>query len=114
MRSRLRRAARLEIPLFLDDAGPNAVALTQITRRIRDLHGRAIRQYLPLPYDGRLTLFNVRSQRILRTPGRDRGWGRLARGGLQIHQIEGNHNMILFPPHVQSLAQTLRQSLDQA
>lgn len=108
------RLLRLGMPLDVDDPVPEANGLPDSIRRIMELHARASRQYRPLPYDGRLTLFNVRFQPLSRTPDPQRGWGRLARGGVDVHTIAGAHYNILFPPHVQSLAQVLQKCLAEA
>jgi thioesterase domain-containing protein len=76
-----------------------------------ELHLRASGQYLPEPYTGRITLFNVRSQSLSRTPGPDRGWARLTRANVAIRRIAGAHHNILFLPHVKSLAKELGEAL---
>jgi aspartate racemase len=108
------RLARLGMPLDVDDPVPEANGMPDHVRRIMELHTRASRQYMPLPYDGRLTLFNVRFQPLARTPDPRRGWGRLARGGVDVRSIAGAHYNILFPPHVPSLARALQECLAEA
>ena len=109
-----RNLQRLGMPLAVDDPLPEAAGMPDHIRRIMELHVRAWRQYLPLPYAGRLTLFNVRFQPLSRTPDPQRGWGRLARGGVEVKTIAGAHYNILYPPHVQSLAGALQTCLDEA
>jgi thioesterase domain-containing protein len=102
---------RLGMPLDMEDLGPNAGEVPPHIRRIMELHLRASGQYLPQPYTGRITLFNVRSQSLSRTPGPDRGWARLTRANVAIRRIAGAHHNILFLPHVKSLAKELGEAL---
>jgi thioesterase domain-containing protein len=61
-----------------------------------------------------LVLFNIRSQPLGRTPGPARGWDKLARGGVSIRRIPGQHYNFLFPPHVQSVARQLEEALKES
>lgn len=63
--------------------------------------------YGPLPYDGPLTL--IRCAGSLGPP--DLGWGKLARGGLELLDVPGNHEEILFPPLVEQLASKLSHAI---
>ena len=83
-------------------------------RRLREVHSRASRAYLPEPYDGRLVLLNIRSQSLKRTPSPARGWDLLASGGVTIRRIPGQHYNFLFPPHVEHVARELGEALRQA
>jgi aspartate racemase len=42
------------------------------------------------------------------------GWSKLAAGGLEVHHVPGDHIGILKEPHVQVLAEKLRDCLEQA
>jgi thioesterase domain-containing protein len=42
------------------------------------------------------------------------GWGRLARGGVEIHHVAGDHENMLVEPHVRVLARELRAAIDEA
>ena len=42
------------------------------------------------------------------------GWGDLVTGGLEIHQVSGDHLSMLQDPHVQGLAEKLRDCLRKA
>ncbi len=74
-------------------------------------HGiRAIPNYRPASYHGRVVLV-----RCTQTPGpRDLGWGAVARGGLEILDLDSNHDEILFEPHVHELASKLAPLIRQA
>src|SRR5258707_1208696 len=42
------------------------------------------------------------------------GWQGLAAGGLEIHEVPGDHNTILLEPHVGALAEKLRRCIEKA
>ena len=68
---------------------------------------RALSAYKLHPYPGRITLF--RSQ----DPGdgyeypADYGWTQFAKGGIQIHEVPGDHQTIFAQPNVRTLAARL-------
>jgi aspartate racemase len=68
--------------------------------------------YHPQVYQGRLTLFRATRQ----PAGYDRdpqmGWGSLAAGGLEIHEIPGYCGSIVFEPNVWMLAEQLKVCLN--
>ncbi len=85
-------------------------SLKQVHRSL----ARAEVMYQPEVYDGRVTWFRA-SEKALR--GLDRpesDWSNWAAGGVEIHEIDGDHGAILKEPMVRVLAQQLRAALDQA
>ncbi len=83
-------------------------------RKVAGAQYRALSQYRPRMYPGRLTLFRARMQPFLSSHDPEKGWGRLAAGGLDIRVIPGNHLGMLQEPHVRVLAAQLRACLDAA
>jgi amino acid adenylation domain-containing protein len=81
-------------------------------RKVAGAQYRALRQYRPRQYPGRLTLFRARMQPFLSSHDPEKGWGRLAAGGLDLRIIPGNHLGMLQEPHVRVLAAQLRVCLD--
>jgi thioesterase domain-containing protein/acyl carrier protein len=77
-------------------------------------HYQAMRDYVPRPYPGRVTLFRARARPLFRLHGRDLGWTKLAGGGLEILAVPGNHETMLKPPHVTALAEALLSRLKDA
>jgi amino acid adenylation domain-containing protein len=73
----------------------------------------AERQYQLRPYSGRVTLF--RATQAL-TPDNDphARWRDLARGGVEIQEIEGHHADIILEPQVRITAEKLRSCLERA
>jgi amino acid adenylation domain-containing protein/non-ribosomal peptide synthase protein (TIGR01720 family) len=75
----------------------------------------AAHRYRPAPYAGRLTLFRARHRadlpaEVQRDPAL--GWGPLAAGGVEVHEVPGNHFNLTQPPHVAALAERLRDCLE--
>jgi len=90
---------------------------------------KAMRTYTFQPYAGKLTLF-----RATEVPGKgwyyypsgmptpddwytkdpEYGWGDLAEGGLEAHDLPGNHSTILKEPHIEILSKTLEACLEKA
>jgi thioesterase domain-containing protein/acyl carrier protein len=68
--------------------------------------------YHPSVYRGRVALFRASRQ----PAGYDRdpqmGWGTLAAGGLEIHEIPGYYGSIVFEPNVKILAEQLKACLN--
>jgi thioesterase domain-containing protein len=64
-------------------------------------------------YDGRVTLFwasgDLRASYDLVS-----GWNALAQGGMELHEIPGNHLNIIKEPHVGVLAKKLNDCLQRA
>jgi thioesterase domain-containing protein len=77
---------------------------------------RALNSYEAQPYPGRITLF--------RTPATKHswmfhnepylGWDRVAGGGVEVHEVPGEHSTLLEEPQVQVLAARLKTCLEQA
>jgi thioesterase domain-containing protein/acyl carrier protein len=83
-------------------------------RRLMETHYQALRDYVPRPYPGRVTLFRARTRPLFRLHGHDLGWRRLARGGLDVVPIPGNHESLLQEPNVGVLAASLLACLRRA
>ena len=74
--------------------------------RVFQANVRADRRYRPQRYPGKVTLFNTTHQVST--------WSDIASGGVELHQIPGQHMNILRPPQVQILAKKLSACLSQA
>jgi amino acid adenylation domain-containing protein len=79
---------------------------------VEGLH-EAVAAYRPQPYPGRLVLFRARWQPLFSPHDRLLGWGKLARGGVTVHVVNGNHDTFLYAPNVQRLADHLAVHLAQ-
>ncbi|MFN8598686.1 MAG: amino acid adenylation domain-containing protein [Anaerolineae bacterium] len=95
----------------VEDYVPDVSRIPEIHRKLIEVHLRAMQDYTPRPFDGRVMLFRVRGMSLFRASDPQMGWGRLARGGVEIKMIEGGHNNILEVPYVESLAEQLKAAL---
>ena len=78
-----------------------------------EVHYRAVMNYKPRVYSGRITLFRTRAQPLSSSHERDRGWGWLTTQGVEVYMVSGTHNMMIANPRdVQLLAGTMRHALD--
>jgi thioesterase domain-containing protein len=73
-------------------------------------NARAMQAYAPKPFGGPITLF--RASRQAAAASRSLGWGRWARGGVEIVEVPGDHHGIVRPPHVATLAAELGSRID--
>lgn len=74
-------------------------------------HLRAIQNYNPGQYPGRVDVFRVSVLRLTSPLDTDLGWSRYAAGGVRVHEIPGAHDNFLEPPYVEGLADLLRAEL---
>ena len=91
------------------------VELAQFQHFIRLLrtHTEAWRSYTPQTYPGHITLFRAMEQQH-ESFAADLGWGQLARDGVTVIEVPGDHITMLHEPQVQVLAQVLQASLARA
>jgi thioesterase domain-containing protein/acyl carrier protein len=81
-----------------------------------DTVNEAVKCYIPQPYAGQIVLFrsSVGYRRAeMRIADSKMGWGRIAKGGLQMFVVPGNHLQIIREPNVKHLGEPLRACLDQ-
>ena len=71
----------------------------------------AMARYRPCPFGGKLVLFQPQQPLPNILPDSRSRWRALARGGLDIHEVPGNHYTMLGSPHVARLAKQLEASL---
>ena len=75
---------------------------------IIDTYNRAIMNYEVMPYSGRITLLRTSDS----TGPVDMGWAGLARGGVDVRSVPGNHYSMVKEPHVAALAEELKRTVD--
>jgi amino acid adenylation domain-containing protein len=73
-------------------------------------NSQATYRYVPQPYPHQLTLFKATEQPDSLQHEPTLNWNLLA-NNIQLHHVPGNHLSLLKQPHVQTLAQQLRQCL---
>jgi amino acid adenylation domain-containing protein len=77
-------------------------------------HFKSLVAYLPRAYPGRVVLVKARAMALSRLSEPDFGWGKMAKGGVEIKVVPGSHDNILREPYVRGLADSLRSALDEA
>jgi thioesterase domain-containing protein len=82
--------------------------------KVQEVNFQAARNYVCLPYPDRVILFRARTAPFFHSYERDLGWSSLARGGVRVKVIRGNHLSIIREPYVRELADQLTVSLDEA
>jgi aspartate racemase len=132
------RLARLACKIYLKLGRPLPPALLDTYMRSTLLEAQ--RNYTPQPYPGSITFFQAREQpaRYYHDPRLDQaairaagflvgestdpiwqecvqlGWGALAGGGLDIHEVSGPHGYMVRRPYVETSAHELRRCLETA
>ena len=91
---------------------PAALARTLV--RVEQSALQAKKAYVPSPYPGKLTLFRASRQPSWFHPDPRLGWGRLAAGELEIHEVPGHHGALVHEPRVAVLAVKLEECLARA
>jgi amino acid adenylation domain-containing protein len=93
---------------FIRAGGP----LPRGMRNMREISYRAALNYQPRPYSGKVTMFRAKQ----RFPGKENdiflGWDKVSRGGIEIHEVSGDHASMLVEPQVGELAGLLRVCLE--
>ena len=78
-----------------------------------DINFVAIRNHRLRPYDGKLVLFRAQEQEFAEGPY-DLGWGKIFGGGVEVHDLPGDHDRIFLEPNIDALATSLRSVLQNA
>ncbi|MGA3265029.1 MAG: SDR family oxidoreductase, partial [Terracidiphilus sp.] len=81
---------------------------------VEEAHWQALRDYTFRPYAGKITLMRAvnRGPEVLgKREDLTLGWGSLAGGGLEIHDVPTGHTSMLFAPNVETFAQMLKAVL---
>ncbi len=74
---------------------------------------RAARQYQPMPWPGRATLFRAeQSHRLLHDGGPTHGWDRVVSGGVTVVVVPGDHETLLHGQNVERIASSMHELID--
>ena len=79
-------------------------------RKLWGAHIRALIEYFPQPYPGKVTLFRSRGHPLFSSFDPQFGWSDLA-GEVEVRTVPGAHESILEEPHVRILAEKLKECL---
>ncbi len=80
-------------------------------RKLWETHIRALIDYFPQSYPGKVTLFRSRGHALISSYDPQYGWGELA-GQVEVQSVPGAHESILEEPHVRVLAEKLKGCMD--
>ena len=108
------RKLRKRIGRIIDDLPAPAARVIRGTAEMDSIPKQAIDRYEPRVYPGPIKLVRP----IVNSFGPEwdshRGWGLLARGGLDIWDVPGDHVSMFEKPNIQVLAARLRPHLEEA
>jgi len=92
----------------------NRFRLPEHIRRVHQACNAAANSYVLRPYPGKVTLFRAVEASLRSSDDSYTAWATYAAGGVETHEIIGNHEGILKEPQVSSLAAQLVAALDLA
>ena len=81
---------------------------------MKEANTLAARRYITQPYAGKVTLLLAAEHSVSTKAALRRIWSTIALGGLEAHEVPGDHVTLIEPPHSKILAQRLRECLDAA
>jgi amino acid adenylation domain-containing protein len=96
------------------DLVPSDIGLHQVRRLLHVFRAniRAMWNYIPTSYDGRITLFRAEDELAKHPECVTSGWEALASEGVDMHAVSGNHYSMFLEPHVKALAERLNDCLE--
>jgi hypothetical protein len=82
---------------------------------VREINLQAERRYVAKPYPGRITLFRATQPPLGAASDPYLGWDKVARGGVEIHDVPGSHSQNLIrEPKLQVVIDKLQACLSAA
>ena len=73
---------------------------------------QAMKNYVPRPYAGNVTLFRAQNRPLLNVFDPELGWQELTPGRVSVYDIPSSHEGMFKKPHVNYLAEKLKALLD--
>jgi len=73
----------------------------------------AVANYKVTPYAGRIFLFKAKTRIYFVDDFKTLGWSRIAKKGVLINEVPGDHKNMLLPPNDQQFAEILQKVLDE-
>ena len=87
--------------------------LPKFLRKVHRANSRANRNYIVRPYSGIVHLFKAQKQTFYIPEPENYGWDRVAKGGVAVHVIPGEHSSTFAPPNDKYFADILQRTLDE-
>lgn len=91
----------------------SGLQLPQFLQSVQEFNFMAVMNYVPKTYPGKVTLFWA-NEDLRGSYNVHEGWNFLAAGGVETHNIPGNHLDIVKEPYVQTLAEKLKSCIEKA
>jgi amino acid adenylation domain-containing protein len=88
--------------------------LPKYLRKVHRANSMANRNYVIRPYNGTVHLFKAQKQTFYIPEPVTYGWDRVAKGGVYVHEIPGEHSNTFAPPNDKYFADILQMTLDQS
>jgi thioesterase domain-containing protein len=88
--------------------------LPSAVKAVRRSTAAAENNYRLSSYPEKIFLFRASEKGLRGLEDASGGWNKYALGGIEIHEIDGDHGNVLNEPNVQVLAQELRELLERA
>jgi thioesterase domain-containing protein/acyl carrier protein len=116
--SKFRRDHDLERKMRVEDTlGIDIDHFSNTSIELTEVHSNAAQSYVPDEYSGAVTLFRARNRSInevvFGSLDPKMGWDRLAKGGVDVHLVDGFHRNMHLAPYVISTAAALKKCLDE-
>jgi len=88
--------------------------LPKYLRKVHRANHHANKNYIIGPYKGTIHLYKAKKQTFYIPEPENYGWGKVAKGGVIVHEIPGEHSNTFAPPNDKYFADILQKSLDQS
>lgn len=73
----------------------------------------AVANYKVTPYNGRIFLFKAKTRVYFVDDFKTLGWSGIAKKGVVVNEVPGDHKIMLLPPHDKQFAKILQRVLDE-
>jgi thioesterase domain-containing protein len=84
------------------------------SKNLSTVYDYALRNHMPQKYPGRAVLLRSKEGTIGDCDDSERGWTGMLAGGLEIHEVPGDHMTMLNEPQVRKVAERLTECLHKA
>jgi aspartate racemase len=92
----------------------DALSLPRPVKAVREACALAELRYRPQIFPGRVVMFRASEKALRGLDDPQEGWRKYAAGGIEVHEIAGDHGNILNEPQVKQLAAEMRSRLEKA
>ena len=101
------------VPVRMVERWRHVARLPDYVKKVRTACLQAESDYTPRAYPGRVILFRSSHKPLGQLSDPRAGWNTYAVRGLEICEVQGNHENILLEPQVRSVAEQLKACLEQ-